>query len=220
MALRLMGRKRGMTRIFDDNGNQVVCTVIVAEPNVVTQIKTKENDGYEAVKLAAFKVKSSAITARVSKPARGHFTKAGVEPRSHLAESKVEAVADYQVGQEVNVSVFADEAYVDVQAVSKGKGFQGVMKRHNFAGGPASHGSGFHRHGGSTGMRSSPGRCLPGQKKAGRMGGEVVSVQNLRVVKVDEQKQILLVEGAVPGARDGVVYITRSIKKANQKKKK
>ena len=207
-----------MTRIFDENGNHIVCTVISAEPNIVTQVKRKESDGYEAIQLSAFKVKSSKVR-NVTKPLKGHFAKAGVEPRNHSVESRLVSAAEFQPGQEMGLSYFADAAFVDVQGVSKGKGFQGVMKRHNFAGGPASHGSGFHRHGGSTGMRTSPGRCLPGQKKAGRMGGEVVTQQSLRVVKIDEEKQVLLVEGAIPGARGGLVYITKSIKKTSPKKK-
>ena len=205
-----------MTQLFDENGNRVVCTVISAEPNMITQLKSKEKDGYEAVQLSAFKAKPSKVR-NVSKPLRGHFAKAGVEARDHIVESRVESLEEFQVGQEVGVSYFAETAYVDIQGVSKGKGHQGVIKRHHFAGGPASHGSGFHRHGGSTGMRSSPGRCLPGQKKSGRMGGENVTQQNLRVVKIDEEKQVILVEGAVPGARDGLVYITKAIKKTSQK---
>jgi large subunit ribosomal protein L3 len=218
MTLKFMGKKRGMTRIFDENGNHIVCTVISAEPHVVTQVKRKESDGYEAIQLSAFKVKPSKIR-NVTKPLKGHFVKAGVEPRDHSIESRLVSAAEFQPGQEMGLSYFADSTFVDIQGVSKGKGFQGVMKRHNFAGGPASHGSGFHRHGGSTGMRTSPGRCLPGQKKAGRMGGEVVTQQSLRVVKIDEEKQVLLVEGAIPGARGGLVYITKSIKKTSPKKK-
>ncbi len=218
MTLKLMGKKRGMTRLFDENGNHVVCTVISAEPNVITQIKRKESDGYEAVQLSAFKVKPSKVK-NVTKPLRGHFKKAGVEARKHSSESRVESAETFQTGQEFGVAYFADAVYVNVTGVSKGKGYQGVIKRHHFAGGPASHGSGFHRHGGSTGMRTSPGRCLPGQKKAGRMGNETVTQQNLRVVKVDEEKQVILVEGAIPGARGGLVYITKAAKKVSQKKK-
>jgi large subunit ribosomal protein L3 len=218
MSLKLMGKKRGMTRLFDENGNHVVCTVISAEPNIITQIKRKESDGYEAVQLSAFKVKPSKVK-NVSKPLQGHFKKAGVEARGASAESRVESIEAFQVGQEVGVGYFADAGYVDVSGISKGKGYQGVIKRHHFAGGPASHGSGFHRHGGSTGMRTSPGRCLPGQKKAGRMGSDKVTLQNLRVVRVDEAKQIIVVEGAIPGARGGVVCITKSAKKKSQKKK-
>ncbi len=180
------------------------------------QIKRKEKEGYDAVQLAAFKVKPWKKN-NVSKPLQGHFAKANVEPRDHLSESRVQAEEEFQVGQELSVAHFAETLYVDVQGVSKGKGYQGVMKRHHFAGGPASHGSGFHRHGGSTGMRSTPGRCLPGQKKAGRMGGEVVTVQNLRVVRIDEAKQAIVVEGAVPGACGGLVYIAKAAKKTSQK---
>jgi large subunit ribosomal protein L3 len=219
MTLKLMGKKRGMTRLFDEQGNHVVCTVISAEPNIVTQLKRKESDGYEAVQLSAFKVKPSKVR-NVTKPLQGHFKKAGVEARDHLIESQVDSAEAFQIGQEIGVSYFADATYVHVTGVSKGKGYQGVIKRHNFAGGPASHGSGFHRHGGSTGMRTSPGRCLPGQKKAGRMGNETVTQQNLRVVKIDEEKQVIIVEGAIPGARDGLVYITKSAKKTKKTSQK
>ncbi len=218
MTFKFMGKKQGMTRLFDENGNQVVCTVISAEPHVITQIKRKDKDGYEAIQLGSFKVKQPKLR-NVSKPLQGHFAKAGVEPRRYLAQSPVESTESYQVGQEMGISYFSDAKYVDITGVSKGKGYQGVIKRHNFSGGPAAHGSGFHRHGGSCGMRTSPGRCLPGQKKAGRMGGEVVTTQSLRVVRIDEQKQVILVEGAVPGARGGLVYITKAKKKITAKKK-
>lgn len=217
MNLKFMGKKLGMTRLFDENGNHVVCTVISAEPNMISQVKRKESDGYEAVQLSAIKVKQPKLR-NVSKALRGHFAKASIEPRDVLAETRVESAEQFQVGQEITVNCFADGDYVDVRGVSKGKGFQGVIKRHHFAGGPASHGSGFHRHGGSTGMRTSPGRCLPGQKKAGRMGGENVTTQNLRVVKVDEEKKVLLIEGAIPGARGGLVYVTKAQKKASKMK--
>ncbi|MBS0620289.1 MAG: 50S ribosomal protein L3 [Verrucomicrobia bacterium] len=218
MTITLMGKKRGMTRLFDEKGNNVVCTVISAEPNVIAQIKRKDTDGYEAIQLAAFKVKPSK-TKNVTKPLQGHYKKAGIEPRVHVAETRVESTEAFQVGQEFSVAHFADVGYVDITGVSKGKGYQGVIKRHHFAGGPASHGSGFHRHGGSTGMRSSPGRCLPGQKKAGRMGADVVTTQNLRVVKVDEERQVIVVEGAVPGPVGGLVYIAKAKKKQSSKKK-
>jgi large subunit ribosomal protein L3 len=218
MTLKLMGKKQGMTQLFDEKGNRVVCTVISAEPNMISQIKRIENDGYEAIQLSAFKIKPSKVK-NVSKPLKGHFKKAGIEARQVIAESCVENVEGFQVGQEITVGYFADAEYVDVSGISKGKGYQGVIKRHHFAGGPASHGSGFHRHGGSCGMRTSPGRCLPGQKKAGRMGGDKVTLQNLRVVRVDEEKQVIIIEGAIPGARKGTVYITKSTKKKSKKKK-
>ncbi len=216
MTLKFMGKKLGMTRLFDAKGNHVVCTVISAEPNIISQVKRKETDGYEAVQVAAQKVKPSKLR-NVSKALRGHYAKASIEPRVNVSETRVESAQEFQVGQEVSVAQFSEVAFVDVQGVSKGKGHQGVIKRYHFAGGPASHGSGFHRHGGSTGMRSTPGRCLPGQKKSGRMGGEVVTTQSLRVVRIDEEKQLMVVEGAIPGARGGLVYVTKAIKKANRK---
>jgi large subunit ribosomal protein L3 len=220
MSLTLMGRKKGMMQMFDDNGNIVVCTVIHAEPNVITQVITKETQGYSAVQLSAFKLPESKKK-NISKGLRADYALKNVEPRRKKKESRVVDTSSYTLGQEISVSYFSECAFVDVSGVSKGKGYQGVIKRHHFAGGPASHGSGFHRHGGSCGMRSAPGRCLPGQKKAGRMGGEKVTVQSLKIVKVDEEKQVILVEGAIPGANESVVYIAKAIKKTtvNVKKK-
>jgi large subunit ribosomal protein L3 len=221
MTLKLMGKKRGMTHRFDKDGNLVVCTVIHAEPNVITQIKRKESDGYNALQLGFDKVVTvdpRTLQNRMTKQLLGHFQKANVEPRRYLVESRVENVDNYALGQELGVTLFSDVLYVDVSGFSKGKGYQGVIKRHGFSGGPAAHGSGFHRHGGSTGMRSTPGRCLPGQKKAGRMGGERVTVQNLRVVGVDEGRNLIIVEGAIPGCRGSVVSVEPSKKKKQKKK--
>ncbi len=218
--LTMMGKKRGMTQLFDEKGNIVVCTVIEIEPNVVTQIKTKEKDGYEAIQLSFDKVAGKTeytIAARVTKPLIGHFKKAGVAPRRHILESHVDSVGDFALGQEFDAGVFEGVEYVDATGTSKGKGYQGVMKRHNFAGGPASHGSGFHRHAGSTGMRSTPGRGLPGGKKAGQMGNEKVTVQNLQVVRVDVDNQLILVKGQVPGPRNGLIYIRNAVKKSVKK---
>lgn len=220
MALILMGKKRGMMQLFDDKGNVVACTVIEVEPNVVTQIKTKENDGYIALQLGFDKVKGKSqytIERRTPKPQLGLFKKVGTQPRRSLIESKIESTDDYQVGQEIDVSLFNDVEFIDASAISIGKGYQGVMKRHNFAGGPASHGSSFHRHAGSTGMRSTPGRCLPGGKKAGHMGSERITVQNLQVLKVDPSNQLIVVKGQVPGPRNGLVYITPAKKKKSKK---
>lgn len=219
MTLKFMGKKVGMTQIFDENGNLIVCTVIAAEPNIISQVKTKETDGYNAVQVAASKL-SVAKARNVSKPLKGHFAKAGIEPRRHLIETRVSDPEAYAAGKEISIAQFADIAYVDITGVSKGKGHQGVIKRHNFSGGPAAHGSGFHRHGGSTGMRTSPGRCLPGQKKSGHMGAEKVTTQNLRVVKVDAEKQCLLVKGAVPGPLNGLVFVSRAKKKQAAKNKR
>jgi large subunit ribosomal protein L3 len=211
-TVRLMGIKKGMTRLFNEQGDLVVCTVISAEPHVISQIKRKESDGYTAIQLATRKVSASKAK-NLGKPLKGHYAKAGVEPRRHACETRMDDVEAYQLGAELDVTVFADTPYVDVTAVSKGKGYQGVIKRHHFAGGPAAHGSGFHRHGGSTGMRTSPGRCLPGQKKAGRMGGEQVTLQNLKVVRIDAGKQMLVVAGAVPGSRGSLVTISKAKKR-------
>lgn len=222
MALTLMGKKCGMMQFFDEKGNAIVCTVIHAEPNVITQIKTKETDGYTALQLGFDKVKGKTqytIEKRTGKPQLGLFKKAGIESRRHLKESRVEAGADYSVGQEIGVTIFDGVEFVDATAISKGKGTQGVMKRHHFAGGPASHGSGFHRHAGSTGMRSTPGRGLPGGKKAGRMGNEKVTVQNLQVVKIDPENQVIVIKGQVPGPRNGLVYLSQAVKKSTTKKK-
>ncbi len=213
MTLKIIGRKKGMTRLFDDKGDVVVCTVIAVEPNVVTQIKRKDKEGYEALQLSGILAKGSRRK-NVTKPLVGHYAKAGVEPRLYVKQSKVENAESYALGQEIGVNYFADNTFVDVTGISKGKGHQGVIKRHGFAGGPAAHGSGFHRHGGSCGMRTSPGRCLPGQKKSGRMGGEQVTIQSLRVLKIDEEKQVILVQGAIPGANNGLVYLMKPKKKA------
>lgn len=220
MSLTMMGKKRGMMQLFDEKGNIVVCTVIEAEPNVVTQIKTKETDGYQAVQLGFDKVTGKSqytIDKRTKKPQLGLFKKVGTSPRRHLLESRTTPADDYTLGQEISVDVFNGIEFVDATAISKGKGYQGVMKRHNFAGGPASHGSGFHRHAGSTGMRSTPGRGLPGGKKAGQMGNEQVTVQNLRVVKIDAENQLIIVKGQVPGPRNGLVYISQAKKKLPKK---
>lgn len=220
-SLKLMGKKRGMIQLFDNKGQMVACTVIEVQPNVVTQVKTKESDGYNAIQIGFDEIKtkdSRTISKRVTKPLIGHFKKANVQPCRFLAESALDSVEEYTPGQAIGLEKFADEAYIDATAISKGKGFQGVIKRHHFAGGPASHGSGFHRHGGSTGMRTSPGRCLPGQKMPGHMGAEKVTVQNLRVVSVDPKEQLIVVEGAVPGPNNGLVYIA-SAKKLRKSKK-
>lgn len=210
MSLRLKGRKVRMSRVFDEKGNLIPCTVIALEKNIVVQVKTEAKDGYQAYQLGAEMV-TPAKKRNVHKPLVGHFAKAKVEPRKFLSESKVKET--YEVGQEFGVEYFAETVFVDVTAHSKGKGYQGVMKRHNFAGGPASHGSGFHRHGGSTGMRTTPGRCLPGVKMAGHMGHEQVTQENLKIVKIDAEKGLILVKGAIPGHSNAIVTIRKSVKK-------
>ncbi|MGR3973685.1 MAG: 50S ribosomal protein L3 [Candidatus Rhabdochlamydia sp.] len=217
MKPKLMGIKQGMTQLFDAQGNRVVCSVIKADKHLISQIKTVETDGYHAIQLACQEVKNTQLY-KVANPQIGHFKKAGINPRRKMMEIRLEAEGEYQVGQEFGVELFSDITFVDVTGTSKGKGYQGVMKRHNFAGGPAAHGSGFHRHAGSTGMRSTPGRCLPGVKKAGHMGDERVTTENLRVVRVDLEKQVIVVEGAIPGTRGGLVYVRAAMKKTNRKK--
>jgi large subunit ribosomal protein L3 len=211
MPLTLIGQKKGMTQVFDKEGKLVVCTVILAKPNTVLQIKRKEQkDGYNGIKLAGVPM-TTAQAARADKPTKGIFAKVQAESCRVIHESRLDEVDQYQVGQKLDASVLADAKFVDVEGVSKGKGFQGVMKKFNMAGGPGAHGSGFHRHMGSTGMRSTPGRCFPGGKRASRMGGDRKTVQNLRLVAV--KGDLILVEGAVPGAPNGIVYIRKAKKK-------
>lgn len=210
MSLTFIGQKKGMAQVFDQDGKLVVCTVILAEPNTVVQIKRKESDGYNAIKLGGLRM-TKPQAARAKKPHLGQFAKSQIEPCRVLRETRLENVEEYQVGQQIDAALFADIKFVDIEGVTKGKGYQGVMKLHGFSGGPAAHGSGFHRHAGSTGMRSTPGRCFPNGKRASRMGGDRQTVQNLRVVAV--KGNLLLVEGAVPGSRSGIVYISQAKKR-------
>jgi len=210
--LKLIGKKLGMTLIFDDKGQAVPCSVIQFEPNYVVQVKTDEVDQYTAIQLGAVVKKEK----RVKKPQKKHFENAKTPFCRFLNESRVNDPVAYQVGQEIKGDYFNEVQFVDVQAVSKGKGYQGVMKLHGFKGGPAAHGSGFHRHAGSTGMRSTPGRCLPGGKRASRMGGETKTIQNLKVIKLTD-KGVMLVKGAIPGNRGSLVYVTPAKKKQQTK---
>lgn len=223
MTLKFMGKKKGMTQLFDEDGNIVVCTVIEAEPNVVVQIKTKETDGYNAVQVGFDKVrgkKPETISARTGKPLEGHYKKASVEPRRFLKESKLEKTEEFTLGQELTLERFNEVDYIDITSFSKGKGYQGVMKLYNYAGGPASHGSGFHRHAGATGMRSTPGRCFPGGKRASHMGDDRRTVQNIKVVRVQLEDNLLIVKGSVPGANGSLVCFSPAIKKRGKAAKK
>lgn len=204
----ILGRKIGMTQLFDEAGNQVPVTVIECGPAVVTQIKTLEKDGYEAVQIGFDEMKES----RMNKPALGHFKKAGVTPRRRLKEIKVDTIADYSLGQELKADVFAKGDRVDVSGLSKGKGTQGHIRRWNHSRGPMSHGSKFHRLSGSKGGSSTPGRVFPGYHGPGRMGYENVTVQNLEVVLVDADRNLLLLKGAVPGPKKGIITIKSSVK--------
>jgi large subunit ribosomal protein L3 len=209
----LIGEKVGMTQVWDDNNRIVPVTVIAAGPCVVTQVRTPEVDGYDAVQIAF-----GAIAPRkVTKPQAGHYAKAGVTPRRHVVELRTSDASEYTPGQELTVEVFAPGQVVDVVGTSKGKGFAGVMKRHGFAGLRASHGvQRKHRSPGSIGACATPGRVFKGLKMAGRMGGDRVTVQNLSVHSVDAEKGLVLVRGAVPGAAGGVVLVTNAAKEGEK----
>jgi large subunit ribosomal protein L3 len=208
----LLGTKLGMTQVWDANNKLVPVTVIEISPNVVTQVRTPEADGYSAIQIAAGQIDPR----KVSKPAAGHFTKAGVTPRRHLTEIRTADAAEYQPGQELVVEeTFEAGQLVDVVGTSKGKGFAGVMKRHNFSGVGASHGAHRnHRKPGSIGASATPSRVFKGMKMAGRMGGERVTVQNLKVHAVDAENGLILVKGAVPGARGRLVFVRNAVKGA------
>lgn len=215
----LMGKKSGMTQFFDENGKVVPCTVITFDKNVVVQVKTKETDGYAAVQVGYDLVEANdprRLEARTKKPQRGHFKKAGVAPLKKLKEFRVEETSGYEVGQELDVTMFENIKFVDVTGMSKGKGFQGVMKLHNYAGGPASHGSAFHRARGSQGMRTTPGRCFPGAKRPGLMGNRKVTTQNVKIMKIDQENNLIVVVGSIPGPIDGRVCIAPAIKKKHK----
>lgn len=206
---RLMGTKCGMVQRFAEDGSAVACTLIQFDPNVICQIKSLDTDGYAALQLGTGSIRPK----NVSKPLQGHFAKASVAVKRRLGEMRVAKTEEFAVGQELTVELFEGVSFVDVQSVSKGKGYQGVMKLHGFAGGPAAHGSGFHRHAGSIGMRSTPGRCLPGGKRASRMGGDLKTVQSLKVVLVDKERGLILVKGAIPGAKGAFVVVQPAVKR-------
>ncbi len=208
----LLGTKLGMTQVWDESGKLVPVTVIEVSPNVVTQVRGTEKDGYTAVQIGYGQIDPR----KVNKPATAHFEAAGVTPRRHLAEIRTADAAEYSLGQELTVdATFEAGQLVDVVGTSKGKGTAGVMKRHNFKGVSASHGAHRnHRKPGSIGASATPSRVFKGQRMAGRMGNERVTVLNLTVHAVDAEKGLLLVKGAVPGARGRIVYIRNAVKGA------
>ena len=207
----LLGEKLGMTQVFDENNRIVPVTVVQAGPCVVTQVRSPEVDGYAAVQIGFGAIDPR----RVNKPESGHFAKAGVTPRRHTVEIRTEAIEDYTLGQEISPEIFAAGDIVDVTATSKGKGFAGVMKRHGFHGVGASHGAHRnHRKPGSIGACATPSRVFKGTRMAGRMGGERVTTQNLTIHAVDAEKGLLLVKGAVPGPKGGVVLVRSAVKGA------
>ncbi|MGD9910037.1 MAG: 50S ribosomal protein L3 [Candidatus Izemoplasmatales bacterium] len=209
MAKGILGRKVGMTQVFDNEGRMIPVTVIEITPNVVLQKKTVETDGYEAVQLGFMEKRANIV----NKPLSGLFAKVGVTPKRYVKEIRLSGMTEYEVGQEVKCDIFAAGDYVDVQGVSKGKGYQGVIKRHHFKTGPNAHGSKYHRGVGSMGT-IAPNRIRKGKKMPGRMGHVTVTIQNLVVVRADEANNILLVKGNVPGANKSLVVIKNAHKKS------
>ena len=202
----IIGRKIGMTQVYAEDGQAIPATVLQAGPCVVVQRKSKDKDGYSAVQMGLVEARK---TKRVTRPMKGHFDKAGLPPCRVLREFKVEDGASVKVGDKVSVEVFAAGDTVNVTGISKGKGFQGVVKRHHFRGGAATHGSMFHRAPGSIGASAFPSRVLKGMRAAGHMGADRVTVRNLEVVRVDAGNNVLVVRGAVPGASGGYVVIRK-----------
>ena len=203
----ILGKKIGMTQIFTEHGEVIPVTVVEAGPVVVTQIKTTENDGYTAIQVGFQDAKEKSL----NKPQKGHLAAANTL-KKHLKEFRVDSVEEYTVGQEIKADVFAAGEMIDVTGISKGKGFQGPIKRHGQSRGPESHGSRYHRRPGSMGACSYPGRVFKNKKLAGHMGSVKVTVQNLEVVRVDADKNFILVKGAIPGAKGSVVTIKEAVK--------
>jgi len=209
MVKAIIGRKAGMTQIFDENGKVVPVTVIEAGPCVVVQKKTGEKDGYESIQLGFSDVKERKLT----KPELGHMKKAGVSAKKYLKEFRLEDISALNVGDEIKADIFTEGDKVDVTGTSRGKGFSGVIKRHGAGRTPSSHGGGpVHRHAGSMGSGTDPSRIFKGKMGAGQMGAEQVTIQNLDVVKVDAQLNLIALRGAIPGPKGGIVYIKDTVK--------
>ena len=209
----ILGKKVGMTQVFTKNGKLIPVTVIEVEPNVVTQIKTVAKDGYDAIQIATETIREKLS----NKPAIGHTKKAGTEPKRFLREIRGVNVEDYTLGQAINVDIFEEGEMVDVSGISKGKGFQGVIKRHNQSRGPMGHGSQYHRGVGSLGTML-PMHVLKGKKMPGQMGNVARTVQNLEIISVDTENNVILVKGNVPGPKKSLVMIRTAVKKPNVKK--
>ncbi|UJF16222.1 50S ribosomal protein L3 [Jeotgalibaca sp. MA1X17-3] len=208
MTKGILGKKVGMTQFFTENGELVPVTVIEATPNVVLQVKTNETDGYEAVQLG-YQEMREVLT---NKPAKGHAAKAKTAPKRFIREIKDVELGEYEVGQEVKVDIFEAGDIVDVTGTSKGHGFQGVIKRHGYSRGPMSHGSRFHRSPGSMGGASDPSRVFKGKKLPGQMGGNRTTLKNLEIMKVDTERNVLLVKGNVPGSKKSLIEIKAAFK--------
>ncbi len=204
----LVGRKVGMTQIFTEEGVVIPVTVIEVEPNVVTQVKTVDTDGYNAIQIGFGSIKDK----NVSKPLKGHFAKSGVIAKRKLMEFRAENASEFTAGQEIKADLFQVGEKVDITGISKGKGFQGVIKRHGQRSGPSAHGSRYHRRPGSMGAATFPGRVFKGKKLPGHTGNVQITIQNLEVVKVDVERNALLVKGAVPGPKRGLLTIKETIK--------
>ena len=208
MKKAIIGKKIGMTQIFDETGKVIPVTVIEAGPCVVAQVKTVETDGYDAIQLGFGDVKEN----KVNKPVKGHYAKGSVTPKKHLREFRVDSIESYKVGDEIKADTFVAGDKIDVQGTSKGKGFQGVIKRHGQHRGPMAHGSMYHRRPGSMGATSTPGRVFKGKKLPGHMGVQTITIQNLDVVRVDMDKNVILVKGSVPGVKGAILKIKTSVK--------
>ena len=208
MKKAILATKVGMTQIFNEDGMLIPVTVLQAGPCVVTQVKTEENDGYAAVQVGYGEIREKLV----NKPEKGHFDKAGVAVKRFVKEFRFDNAAEYTVGQEIKADIFADGDHIDATAVSKGKGFQGAIKRHGQSRGPMAHGSKYHRGPGSLGACSTPSKVMKGKKLPGHYGVDKVTVQNLDVVKVDEEKNLILVKGAIPGPKGGIVTIKNTVK--------
>ena len=208
MQKAILATKVGMTQIFNEDGMLIPVTVLQAGPCVVTQVKTDENDGYTAVQVGFGDIREKLV----NKPETGHFAKAGVAVKRFVKEFRFENAAEYEVGQEIKADIFAAGDHIDATAVSKGKGFQGAIKRHGQSRGPMAHGSKYHRHAGSNGSATTPGRVFKGKHMPGHMGAVRVTVQNLEVVSVDAEKNLILVKGAVPGPKKSLVMLKESVK--------
>ena len=211
MKKALLTTKVGMTQIFNADGVLVPVTVLQAAPNVVTQVKTVDNDGYEAVQVGFGEIRD----VLVNKPRKGTFAKAGVANKRFLKEFKFDNSSEYTVGQEIKVDIFADGDKIDATGITKGKGFQGAIKRHGLSRGPMKHGSKYHRHAGSNGAATTPGRVFKGKHMPGQTGNVKVTIQNLEVVKVDVENNLILVKGAVPGPKKALVILKETVKAAN-----
>ncbi len=206
----ILAKKIGMTQVFDENGVLTPVTVLEAGPVFVTQVKNVEKDGYDSIQVGFEDIREKLV----NKPLKGQFEKAGVDNKRYLKEFRLENASEYSVGQEIKADIFESGDKIDVTATSKGKGFQGAIKRHGQHRGPMGHGSKFHRHAGSNGSASDPSKVFKGKKMPGQMGSVKVTIQNLEIVKVDAEKNLLLVKGAVPGPKKSMVVVKESAKTA------